>query len=65
MMITTRNKRDAHRLVCEDETVELLAMSKHEAELEVRVMETRTWMLGAEHPDTLSSRANRASTYRK
>ena len=33
MMITTRNKRDAHRLVYEDETVEMLAIkSKHEAE---------------------------------
>jgi len=33
-------------------------------ELEVQVVETRTRVLGAEHPDTLNSRANLASTYR-
>jgi tetratricopeptide (TPR) repeat protein len=33
-------------------------------ELVVRVMETRTRVLGKEHPDTLSSMANLAATYR-
>jgi tetratricopeptide (TPR) repeat protein len=34
-------------------------------ELEVRVMETRTRVLGKEHPDTLSSIGSLAATYRK
>ncbi len=33
-------------------------------ELEVQVMETRKRVLGAEHPDTLTSKVNLASTYR-
>jgi putative hemolysin len=37
----------------------------NEAEkLEVQVMETSETVLGAEHPDTLTSMANLASTYR-
>ncbi|EED11504.1 kinesin, putative [Talaromyces stipitatus ATCC 10500] len=35
-----------------------------EAKLEVQVMETRKTVLGAEHPSTLTSMANLASTYR-
>jgi Tetratricopeptide repeat len=36
---------------------------KEVEELEVQVMETRKRVLGQEHPDTLSSIANLASTY--
>ena len=32
--------------------------------LDVQVMETRKTVLGPEHPDTLTSMANLASTYR-
>ncbi|OAL42581.1 hypothetical protein IQ07DRAFT_525852 [Pyrenochaeta sp. DS3sAY3a] len=34
-----------------------------DAELEVKVMDTRKKKLGANHPDTLSSRANLVLTY--
>ncbi|KZL79726.1 tpr domain protein, partial [Colletotrichum incanum] len=37
---------------------------KEAEELEVRVMEMRKRVLGDEHPDTLTSIANLASTYR-
>ena len=37
---------------------------KEVEELEVEVMEIRKRVLGAEHPDTLTSMANLASTYR-
>src|SRR5438045_2386777 len=37
---------------------------KKAEELEVQVMDTRKRVLGAEHPDTLSSMANLVSTYR-
>jgi UDP-2,3-diacylglucosamine pyrophosphatase LpxH len=37
---------------------------KKAEKLEVQVMETRSQILGAEHPDTLRSMANLASTYR-
>jgi len=38
---------------------------KEAEELEVQVMEIRKRVLGAEHPDTLTSMANLASTYQK
>ena len=38
---------------------------KEAEELEVKVMETRTRVLGEEHPSTLTSMANLASTYWK
>jgi hypothetical protein len=37
---------------------------KEAEELEVQVMETKKRVLGDEHPDTLTSIANLASTYR-
>jgi hypothetical protein len=38
---------------------------KEAEELDVQVMETRKSVMGMEHPDTLASMANLASTYRK
>ena len=37
---------------------------KEAEELDVQVMETRTGVLGSEHPDMLTSIGNLASTYR-
>jgi len=57
---------DTARLECGPNRI-MLSMCEHlermHEELDVRVMETRVRVLGEEHPSTLTSMANLASTF--